>query len=74
MLEFDYADSKGSWIAQGKPGADGSLELAFVEWKDQPGSFVPVTPTGSVDAASGEYAGKLKEPDCADFKFIRRTK
>jgi hypothetical protein len=74
VLEFDYADSKGSWIAQGKPGADGSLELAFVEWKDQPGSFVPVTPTGSVDAASGEYAGKLKEPDCADFKFIRRTK
>ena len=72
LLEFDYADSKGSWVARGKPGADGSLELAFVEWKQQPGDFVPVTPIGSVDPGTGEFAGKLKEPQCEGFKFIRR--
>ncbi len=72
LLEFDYADSKGSWVAQGKPADDGSLELRFVEWKEQPGNFIPVTPVGSVDAGSGEFAGNLEEPECAGFKFVRR--
>jgi hypothetical protein len=74
LLDFDYADSKGSFVAQGKPAEDGELELAFVEWKDQPGSFEPITPAGRVDPATGEYAGKLKETECADFKYIRRTR
>jgi hypothetical protein len=73
VLEFDYADSKGSFVAQGKPSESGALELAFVEWKDRPGDFAPITPAGQIDAASGEYTGKLAEPDCADFKYIRRT-
>lgn len=72
LVDFDYADTKGSWVAQGKPADDGALELAFVEWKEQPGSFVPVTPAGRVDPASGEFAGNIKEDGCAAFKYVRR--
>jgi hypothetical protein len=71
-LDFDYADTKGSFVARGRPAADGSLTLEFVEWKQRPGDYAPITPEGTVDAASGEYVGTLKEQGCQDFKYVRR--
>lgn len=72
-IEFDYASTQGSFLAEGKPTDDGQLTLTFVEWVDQPSGFVAVTPVGIVDAAKGEYSGELEEDACGPFSYVRRT-
>ena len=72
LVSFDYADTAGSFVARGKPGEDGSLVLTFERWEKQPSDFVPITPTGRVDAATGEFTGTLPEDGCGEFSYVRR--
>jgi hypothetical protein len=72
VIHFDYADVVGEFVARGKPDAAGAMTLTFVEWRKQPAGYDPITPSGAVDAARGEFRGKLSEPGCGDFVYVRR--
>lgn len=73
-MDFDYADVKGSFVAKGTlDGGSGALKLEFVEWKEQPSGYQPVTPDGAVDPIKGVFEGELSEEGCSAFSYRREN-
>lgn len=71
-VDFDYADVQGVFLAKGTLDASsGALKLEFVEWKEEPAGYVPVTPVGVVDPVKGEFSGELSEEGCSAFSYRR---
>lgn len=73
LFSFDYGNVEGSYTVEGTwdPGTS-SLALTFEQWREQPPSFVPVNPSGTLSPDLREFSGALSEPGCSEFSLLRR--
>ncbi|HWB80418.1 MAG TPA: hypothetical protein VG755_35885 [Nannocystaceae bacterium] len=73
LFSFDYGKAKGSYTVKGTyDAAASSFALAFDTWREQPPSFTPINPSGTLSGDRREFSGALTEQGCTDFSLLRR--